>query len=109
VSDGKTILAVIGISLWLPIFVGLSALGGCDTTSTATLKPLTPAAETGISNATVMVKEIAHAAPLQPFSGAIEAGAAAVLALLAAWQGITHSRVGKILAETPPPPQEKKT
>lgn len=90
------VVPVLAIALWLPLLLALFGLGGCETSAPGVLKPLTPAAEHTITNTVTLVTTGASAAVPQPYSAAIEAGGAAVLALLAAWQGLTHSRVTKL-------------
>lgn len=91
----RTKLAVAAIALWLPLLMFLASLQGCETGTTGPLRPLSPTVEHTITNTVTMVSTGAAAALPVPWSTATEAAAAAVLALLAAWQGLTHSIASK--------------
>lgn len=89
----RTLLAVLLIALWMPIVLVLASLMGCDTTARPPPYPLTAASYTSATNILVAAANAAHASGIAPWAAMIEALAAAILALLAAWQGLTHNRV----------------
>jgi hypothetical protein len=91
----RTKVGVVAISLWLPLLMFLASLQGCETGTSGALRPLSPSVEHGITNTVTMVQTAATAALPVPWSTATEAAAAAVLAVLAAWQGLTHSIANK--------------
>jgi hypothetical protein len=91
----KTKLLVAGIALWLPLATTLACLQGCETGTSGPLRPLSPTVEHSITNTVTTISTAAAAAVPVPWSTATEAAAAAVLALLAAWQGLTHSIAAK--------------
>jgi hypothetical protein len=103
----RTALLVVGISLWLPVFVILTSLAGCETGSTGLLRPVDSGIEHSLTNTVVQVVAGAQQALPAPYSTAIEAAGAAVLALLAAWQGLTHSKVKQLGAANSPSDQTK--
>ena len=90
---------VLVISLWLPAWLCFLSLSGCANGSSGVLRPIDPATEGAITN--VVAKAVTAAPIIAPsrWSAAIEAGGAAVLALLAAWQGLTHNRVNKLVGK----------
>ena len=88
--------AAIAIAMWLPLLLAVSALGGCQTGTTGPLRPIADTVYTPLTNViTVAVQSAAAAAPA-PFGSAAQAAGAAVLALLAAWQAVTHNTVRKL-------------
>jgi len=89
---------VVVVALWLPIWFTVCSLGGCQTGTTGLLRPLSPVAEHAITNSVGIVGQASQQYVPAPYGAAIEAGAAAVLALLAAWQGLTHSKINKLEA-----------
>lgn len=94
-------IATVGIALWLPVLLLVTSLQGCETGTTGLLRPMSPGVEHGITNVLPnLVTSAATVLPV-PFSAAIQATAAAVLALLAAWQGFTHERLKKLAAQSP--------
>lgn len=92
-NDRKTILLVVCIALWLPCILLVSSIGGCQSGTSGLFRPLSPQAEHTLTNGVVFVTRGAGEIAPAPFGAAIEAGGAAVLALLAAWQGLTHAKV----------------
>ena len=98
---------VIIIALWLPCLLMIVSITGCQTGTTGLLRPLSSDANRTFTNSVVTIGQTAAAVAPPPFGAAIEAAGAGVLALLAAWQGITHSLVKKneaaIAAVTTPP------
>lgn len=95
------------IALWLPLVLLIAAPHGCAVSPAGPPYPMTDQAATGVSNA-VQVLTTTAAPLLGPqLAPPIQAAGAAVLAILAFWQGMTHSRVEKLTAKnkaTPPPP-----
>ena len=98
----KTAVAVVVIALWMPVLLAIGALQGCQAGTTGLLRPIDPKVEHTITNAVATGTGVAAGIAPQPWASAIEAGGAAVLALLAAWQGLTHSKIEKLRAETSP-------
>ena len=97
----QPLFLVLLIALWLPAFCLAVSLFGCQTGTSGLLRPLSTTAEHGITNTVAIVTTQAAAVVPQPYATAIEAGGAAVLALLAAWQGLTHSKVKVLEANNP--------
>lgn len=97
------VILVIGIGLWLPCWIGFLSLTGCAPGRTGLVGPISDQAYHTITNATTSVSTTASQVLPPPWNTAVEAGAAAVLALLGAWQGITHSKVKTLEAATSPP------
>lgn len=98
----RTVLAVVVIALWLPILLAISAVQGCQAGTTGLFRPIDSKVEHGITNAVATGTSVAAGVVPQPWASAIEAGGAAVLALLAAWQGLTHSKVEKLRSRNVP-------
>ena len=96
---------VVMVALWLPILLLSASLFGCAPGRTGLIGPMSAPAEHTITNAVGNLITIAPTVAPQPYATAIEAGGAAVLALLAAWQGLTHSKVKTL--ETNNPVQNK--
>lgn len=87
--------------MWLPLLLFGSSLFGCAHVPGQVLQPVAPGVEHFITNTLPPVaQQIATIAP-QPYSTAVEAGAAAILALLAAWQGITHRKLNTLTESQP--------
>ena len=97
----RPVVAVIGIALWLPIMLFCMTIFGCAPGRPGLIGPMDASVEHGITNTVQTVMTAAPVYAPQPYATAIEAGGAAVLALLAAWQGFTHSKV-KILETNNP-------
>jgi hypothetical protein len=97
----QPLFLVLLIGLWLPAFALVVSLFGCQTGSTGLLRPLSDNVNHGITNTVAIVTTQAAAVAPQPYATAIEASGAAVLALLAAWQGLTHSKVKTLEANNP--------
>ena len=96
------------IALWVPCWLILSTLLGCQTEGTTPPYPIAPAAERVITNTVYVAGTTFGSLAPPPFGTAAEAAAAAVLALLAAWQGITHREVKRMSQNQPQPvPIEK--
>ena len=105
----QPLFLVLLIALWLPAFCLAVSLFGCQTGSTGVLRPLSDNVNHGITNTVAIVTTQAAAVTPQPYAAAIEAGGAAVLALLAAWQGLTHSKVKTLEANNPVKTVERKS
>jgi hypothetical protein len=104
----RSLLLVIFIALWMPIVCLFASLYGCASGTSGTFRPLDPTVEHDITNAiTSYVQPAAQALP-PPMSTAVQATAAAVLALLAAWQGLTHKAVTKLADKASQPPEAPK-
>jgi hypothetical protein len=106
------VFAVILIALWLPAVLLFGSLAGCQAGHSGVFRPLSAEAEHTITNAIATAASFAPVAIPPPWSAPIQAAAAAVLALLAAWQGLTHRKVtdltcrleGPARTDLPPPP-----
>jgi hypothetical protein len=106
------VLAVILIALWLPAVLLFGSLAGCQAGHSGVFRPLSAEAEHAITNAVAAAASFVPVAIPPPWSAPIQAAAAAVLALLAAWQGLTHRKVsqltcrleGPVPPDLPPPP-----
>jgi len=102
------IVAVVIIALWLPLTLALFSLFGCDTAHSGPPYPLSEPAYTAATNVLSVIASHPVALLPYPWAPLIQAIAAAVLALLAAWQGLTHKRVVELEQQLPqvkrPPP-----
>lgn len=97
------------IGLWLPAVLIFGSLFGCVADAPGPFKPLTPSAYSTATNiAGTISTQVAPAVP-QPFGAALQGTAAAVLALLAAWQAFTHRKLEEISAQTAQPKKEPQT
>jgi hypothetical protein len=99
VKINRIAVAVVVIALWLPALLTISALQGCQAGTTGLLRPIDSNAEHSLTNAVATASSVAAKVVPQPWATAVEAGGAAILALLAAWQGLTHSKIEKLQAE----------
>jgi hypothetical protein len=95
------VLGVILIALWLPIVLALSTLLGCDTAGNGPPYPISAPAYTAATNILSAVAAAPVASLPYPWAPLIQAFAAAILALLAAWQGLTHKRVIELEQKLP--------
>jgi len=98
----RVAVAVVVIALWMPVLLTIGALQGCQAGTTGLFRPIDSKVEHGLTNAVATASSVAAGAVPQPWASALEAGGAAVLALLAAWQGLTHSKIEKLRAVTSP-------
>jgi hypothetical protein len=103
VNRFRTVVAVVAISLWLPLAWLLASITGCAQGSSGLLRPLSPSAEHALTNSLGSVAQAAPAVLPVQYSVPVQAAAAAVLALLAAWQGMTHRRLEVLASKTSPP------
>jgi hypothetical protein len=101
----EPVFLVICIGLWLPFLLLFLSIAGCAPGRTGLVGPMSAGVEHTLTNAVGTVITVAPTVAPQPYATAIEAGGAAVLALLAAWQGLTHSKVKTL--ETNNPVQNK--
>jgi hypothetical protein len=97
----QPVFLVLVIALWLPALAILGSLFGCQAGTTGLMRPLSPVVEHTITNTVAVTTQTAAAVLPVPFSTALEASGAAVLALLAAWQGLTHSKVKTLETNNP--------
>ena len=95
------VVGVIVIALWLPLTLALAGLFGCNTSGGTPPYPLTDTAYQSATNVVTAIAATAHASSIPGWAPFIEALAAAVLALLAAWQGLTHRRVVELEQQLP--------
>lgn len=91
-------VAVVGISLWLPCVVLISSLQGCQTGTTGFFRPMDSTVEHSLTNAVAVGVGVAAGLAPQPWPMVVQTLGAAVLALLAAWQGLAYSKIEKIQA-----------
>lgn len=89
-----------GIALWLPVWLTITSVGGCAQGTTGVLRPLAPTVYTSITNDVTKAQPVIQQFVPAPYNTAIEAGGAAVLALLAAWQGVTHNKLQTLTDQT---------
>jgi hypothetical protein len=94
------VVPVILIALWLPVLVTIGSLAGCQAGTTGPLRPMTDDAYQTTTN--VVRTVVAAGTTLSGGPGPVifDTFGAAVLALLAAWQGLTTAQLRKIQAET---------
>jgi len=92
----RTAALVVCISLWMPAAWLLSSVTGCAQGSSGILRPFSDSANHAITNAIGGVAQAAPAVLPVQYSLPIQAAAAAVLALLAAWQGVTHRKLDEL-------------
>jgi hypothetical protein len=95
------VVGVIVIALWLPLILTLATLFGCDTAGSGPPYPISAQAYTTATNVLNAVAAAPVASLPYPWAPLIQAFAAAVLALLAAWQGLTHKRVIELEQQLP--------
>lgn len=88
-------LAVV-IALWLPAVLMMSALFGCAPGSRLPFAPIADQHYSSVTNTIATIGTVGGAAAPAPFGVAIQGAAAAVLALLAAWQAVTHKKLETI-------------
>jgi hypothetical protein len=105
----QPVFLVIVIAMWVPFFMLFLSLSGCAPGRPGLIGPISAPVEHGITNTVTTIMQTAPAVVPQPYATAIEAGGAAVLALLAAWQGLTHSKVKVLEANNPVENVPKKT
>ena len=92
---------VLAVALWSPLLLLVSSLCGCHGAASGALPHMSDAANAAVSNAVTVLPGYAAQVLPPPYSTALQAGSAAVLALLAAWQGFTHRTLNTIRAELP--------
>lgn len=95
------------LAMIFPAVLMSVAIIGCQSGTTGLLRPMDPTVEKSVTNTVFVATQTAAAVAPAPFSTAIEAGGAAVLGLLAAWQAFTHGKMKIIEANTTPPPPSK--
>ena len=96
-------LLVIGIALWMPATWLLSSITGCAQGSSGVLRPFSDSANHNITNAVGGFAQAAPAILPAQYNLPVQAAAAAVLALLAAWQGVTHRKLDALSGKVQPP------
>ena len=94
-------ILVVAVALWSPLLLLVSSVCGCHGGAAGILPHLSDAANSAVTNAATILPGYAAQVLPPPYSTALQAGSAAVLALLAAWQGFTHRTVSTIKAELP--------
>jgi len=97
----QPVFLVMVVAMWLPLWLLICSMGGCETGSTGALRPFSAIAAQGITNVVTTVSTGAATVLPHPWGTAVETGGAVVLALLGAWQGLTHSKLNKIEARQP--------
>jgi len=90
---------VIAVALWSPLLLIISSVCGCHGAGSGVLPHLSDAANSAVTNGITVLPGYAAQVLPPPYSTALQAGSAAVLALLAAWQGFTHRTVNTIRSE----------
>ena len=91
--NAKTLGIVLVIALWMPALMLVGSVAGCQAGTTGILRPIDPVVEGVISNTVAQSVHVGATIAPAPFGAAIEAAGAAVLALLAVWQGLTHTKL----------------
>jgi hypothetical protein len=71
---------------------------GCETGTTGILRPVSPQVERVLTNGIATVAAVAPAAVPAPYGGLVTIACGAVLAILGAWQGLTHAKVKQLQA-----------
>lgn len=99
--NGYPVVLVIAVALWSPLLLIVSSVCGCHGAASGVLPHLNDAANAAITNAVTVLPGYAAQVLPPPYSTALQAGSAAMLALLAAWQGFTHKTLNTIKAELP--------
>ena len=94
----NSVLMVLLIALWMPAGLLIMSLAGCQAGTTGLLRPIDSTVEHTITNTVTVASQVAGQAVPFPYGQAVEGLGAAVLALLAMWQGLTHSRVNQLQA-----------
>jgi len=89
----QPLFLIVVIALWIPALLLALSIAGCETGSTGLARPIAPGLYATTTNIVVVASQAAQSVLPAPWSTAAEAGGAAVLALLAAWQGVTHSKI----------------
>ena len=89
------------IALWLPCVLLFGSICGCAPGTTGLSRPMSDTAYSTTTNVLTLAAKGGSTVLPVPFSTALEAAAAAVLALLAAWQGYTHKKLHEIAARQP--------
>ena len=97
----QPLFLVLAIAMWIPLAMMLAAIGGCASGSHGLLRPVDDHVYASITNGVVKVVQVGAQIAPPPFGAAAEAAGAAVLALLAAWQGMTHKRVNTLAVNSP--------
>lgn len=99
----RNVVAVVVIALWLPVLITVGALQGCQTGTTGFFRPMDSNVEHSLTNAVAAGVGVATGFAPQPWPMVVQTLGAAVLALLAAWQGLAYSKIEKIQAIINPP------
>lgn len=102
----QPVFLVLVVALWMPAAGIFLSLSGCAPGRSGLVGPLDPHVEHSITNTVTRVETVTATVAPQPYATAIEAGGAAVLALLAAWQGLTHSKLNKLETSNPSSPNK---
>jgi len=97
----QPLFLTIVIAMWLPCALVLGSICGCAPGTTGLIRPMSDTAYSTATNVVALAAQGGAAVLPVPFSTALEASAAAVLALLAAWQGLTHRKLNEIAARQP--------
>jgi hypothetical protein len=83
----------VAVAAWLPLLAFSTVLSGCQTGTSGILRPLSANAEHSITNVVQIASSTAGAVLPSPYGTGAELIGAALLAALAAWQGMTHGKV----------------
>jgi hypothetical protein len=99
-----SVMAAIGLGLLFPFLMALVGLAGCQAGTLGPFRPIAPKVYHDVTNTVATVATTSAQVLPPPFATAIETAAAAVLALLAAWQGITHRKLTRLENGAPQSP-----
>jgi hypothetical protein len=86
-------------ALWLALLALILCLPACETGSTGTFRPVDPAIEHTVTNAITLAAAAARQVVPFPWSTVFEAAGGSALALLAAWQAVTHRSLKNVVTQ----------
>jgi hypothetical protein len=89
----QPLFASIVVVTYLPLAAIVLGGLGCETGTTGIARPLSPAAEHTITNTITVLGQTGVEVIPAPWGTIFGAATGSILALLAAWQTLTHSRV----------------
>ena len=89
----RTAVCVVGIALWMPLVYLFASATGCAAGHSGPFRPIAPEVYSSITNTIVQGTSVVSQTVPAPYSLPLHAVASAVLALLAAWQGLTYRKV----------------
>ena len=89
----RTAVCVVALALWMPLVYLFASATGCAAGHSGTFRPIDPAVYSSITNTIVQGTAVVSQTVPPPYSLPLHAVASAVLALLAAWQGLTYRKL----------------